>query len=97
MAKTKEKELFQITQDELTMKIRLFGDILSNSVFQQIVELMKVNRESENPKSVRFIVSSSTMLISVRYAFPSQFYDSAEIEIPERKGKKEVLKDAAGM
>lgn len=94
MAVKKKKKLLDVVQKESTMEIHLIGDILPNSVFQQIIELMKANRESEHPKSVRFFVSSSMMLVSVRYAIPSQFYESVEIE---GAVGKEVLKDAAGM
>lgn len=94
MAGKKQKELFKILYGDTTMDIHLFGDILPNSVFQTVIELMKANRESEHPKGVRFFVSSSMMLISVRYAIPSEFYESVEIE---GATGKEVLKDAAGM
>ena len=53
---------------------------------------MKANRESESPRKIRFLVSSSMMLISVKYAIPSEFYESVELE---GQSKKEVLKDAA--
>ena len=74
------------------MKIHLYGDILTTTVFQSVIELMKANRESESPRKIRFLVSSSMMLISVKYAIPSEFYESVELE---GQSKKEVLKDAA--
>ena len=73
-------------------KIHLYGDILPTTVFQSVIELMKANRESESPRKIRFLVSSSMMLISVKYAIPSEFYESVELE---GQSKKEVLKDAA--
>ena len=66
---------------------------LTDLVFQQIVEMMKANRERDRPKSVRFFVTNSMMMMSVRYAIPSQFYGSIQLE-PAEKG---VLKDAAGL
>ena len=92
MAKKKEKDLIRIDYEEEEMKIHLYGDILPTTVFQSVIELMKANRESESPRKIRFLVSSSMMLISVKYAIPSEFYESVELE---DQSKKEVLKDAA--
>ena len=92
MAKKKEKDLIRIDYEEEKMKIHLYGDILTTTVFQSVIELMKANRESESPRKIRFLVSSSMMLISVKYAIPSEFYESVELE---GQSKKEVLKDAA--
>ena len=92
MAKRQEKDLFRIEWEGEVMEIHLFGDILPNTMFQSIIELMKANRESEHPKRVRFVVSSSMMLISVKYAIPSEFYESIELE---GQSKKDGLKNAA--
>lgn len=92
MAKKKEKDLFRIDYEGEEMNIHLYGDILSTTVFQSVVELMKANWESESPRKIRFLVSSSMMLISVKYAIPSEFYESIELEDQSNKG---VLKDAA--
>lgn len=93
----KPKELFKVIFHSQSLEILIYGDILHNSVFQQILELMKKNNGSSSPKSVRFVVFSSTMMISVRYAFPSQFYESVEVRRLEAQTENEVLKDAAGM
>ena len=92
MARTKKKP-YWVVESEEALEIHLTGDILFDPVFRQIVEAMKANRERERPKAVRFFVTGSTMMLSVRYAIPSQFYESIQLE-PAEKG---VLKDAAGL
>ena len=91
MAKTRKKP-YWVEETEETLEIHITGEILHDLVFQQIVEVMKANRERERPKAVRFFVTNS-MMMSVRYAIPSQFYGSIQLE-PAEKG---VLKDAAGL
>ena len=95
--KKKRQRPYWVVPAEAWMEIHLSGEILSNTVFQEIVELMKENRESENPKAVRFVVSGSSMMMSVRYAFPSMFYESVVLESQTQAGGNEVLKNAAGM
>ena len=92
MAKTKIKP-YWVKETEETLEIHLTGELLHDLVFQQIVEVMRANRERERPKAVRFFVTGSMMMVSVRYAIPSQFYGSIQLE-PAEKG---VLKDAAGL
>lgn len=92
MARAKKKP-YWVKETEETLEIHLIGDILFDLVFQQVVEMMKANRERERPKMVRFFVTGSTMMLSVRYAIPSQFYESIQLE-PAEEG---VLKDAAGL
>ena len=92
MARTKKKP-YWVVESEEALEIHLTGDILFDPVFRQIVEAMKANRERERPKAVRFFVTNSMMMMSVRYAIPSQFYGSIQLE-PAEKG---VLKDAAGL
>ena len=92
MAITKKKS-YWVEESEETLEIHLMGELLHDLVFQQIVEMMKANRERDRPKSVRFFVTNSMMMMSVRYAIPSQFYGSIQLE-PAEKG---VLKDAAGL
>lgn len=96
MAKAK-KELFKVIPSVDSLEIHLYGDILGNGVFQQVIERMKENRESGAPKSVRFVVYTSMMLVSVRYAIPSAFYESVEVRRLEDNKGIEVLKDAAGL
>lgn len=92
MARTKKKP-YWVVESEEALEIHLTGDILFDPVFRQIVEAMKANRERERPKVVRFFVTGSTMMLSVRYAIPSQFYESIQLE-PTEKG---ALKNAAGL
>ena len=92
MAKTRKKP-YWIEESEETLEIHLTGELLHDLVFQQIVEVMKANRERERPKAVRFFVTGSTMMLSVRYAIPSQFYESIQLE-PAEKG---AFKNAAGL
>ncbi len=92
MAKARKKP-YWVKETEETLEIHITGEILHDLVFQQIVEVMKANRERERPKAVRFFVTNSMMIMSVRYAIPSQFYGSIQLE-PAEKG---VLKDAAGL
>lgn len=92
MAKTKKKP-YWVKETEETLEIHLTGELLHDLVFQQIVEVMRANRERERPKAVRFFVTGSMMMVSVRYAIPSQFYESIQLE-PAEKG---ALKDAAGL
>jgi hypothetical protein len=92
MARTKKKP-YWVVESEEALEIHLTGDILFDPVFRQIVEAMKANRERERPKAVRFFVTGSTMMLSVRYAIPSQFYESIQLE-PAEKG---ALKNAAGL
>ena len=92
MAKARKKP-YWVEETEETLEIHITGEILHDQVFQQIVEVMKANRERERPKAVRFFVTNSMMMMSVRYAIPSQFYGSIQLE-PAEKG---VLKDAAGL
>lgn len=92
MAKAKKKP-YWVEESEETLEIHLTGELLHDLVFQQIVEVMRANRERERPKAVRFFVTGSMMMVSVRYAIPSQFYESIQLE-PAEKG---ALKDAAGL
>lgn len=92
MARTKKKP-YWVVESEEALEIHLTGDILFDPVFRQIVEAMKANRERERPKAVRFFVTGSTMMLSVRYAIPSQFYESIQLE-PAEKG---ALKNAVGL
>lgn len=92
MAKARKKP-YWIEESEETLEIHLTGELLHDLVFQQIVEVMRANRERERPKAVRFFVTGSMMMVSVRYAIPSQFYESIQLE-PAEKG---ALKDAAGL
>ena len=92
MARTKKKP-YWVVESEEALEIHLTGDILFDPVFRQIVEAMKANRERERPKAVRFFVTGSTMMLSVRYAIPSQFYESIQLE-PAEKG---AFKNAAGL
>ena len=92
MARTKKKP-YWVVESEEALEIHLTGDILFDPVFRQIVEAMKANRERERPKAVRFFVTGSTMMLSVRNAIPSQFYESIQLE-PAEKG---ALKNAAGL
>ena len=91
MAKVKKKP-YWVEETEETLEIHLTGDILFDLVFRQIVEVMKANRERERSKAVRFFVTCS-MMMSVRYAIPSQFYESIQLE-PAVKG---ALKNASGL
>ena len=88
-----KKKPYWVEETSDTLEIHLTGDLLFDPVFRQIVEVMKANRERERPKAVRFFVTNSMMMMSVRYAIPSQFYGSIQLE-PAEKG---VLKDAAGL
>ena len=92
MAKTRKRP-YWVEETEETLEIHITGEILHDLVFQQIVEVMKANRKRERPKAVRFFVTGSTMMLSVRYAIPSQFYESIQLE-PAEKG---ALKNAAGL
>ena len=69
MAKTRKRP-YWVEETEETLEIHITGEILHDLVFQQIVEVMKANRERERPKAVRFFVTGSTMMLSVRYAIP---------------------------
>jgi len=94
MAREKKKP-YSIEETADTMEIHLTGDLLHDKVFLQIVEIMKANRACEQPKKVRFFVTSSMMMMSVRYAIPSMFYESIELEgAPAGKGE---LLNAAGL
>jgi|GEM_PF-4811382 len=93
----KKKELYRVERSNETLDIHLVGDILPNTVFQKVIELMRENRECENPKGVRFVVDSSVMMMAVKYAIPSQFYEEVVLEGQYSADKDEVLKDAAGM
>lgn len=92
MAKTRKRP-YWVEETEETLEIHITGEILHDLVFQQIVEVMKADRERERPKAVRFFVTGSTMMLSVRYAIPSQFYESIQLE-PAEKG---AFKNAAGL
>lgn len=97
MSKKKEKELFKIVWKGDVMEIHLYGDFLRDSVFKSVIELMKTNRESEQPKKICFVVPNSIMIMAVKYAIPSVFYESVELEGQTKAADREVLKDAAGM
>lgn len=88
-----KKKPYWVEETSDTLEIHLTGDLLFDPVFRQIVEVMKANRERERPKAVRFFVTCSTMMLSVRYAIPSQFYESIQLE-PAEKG---ALKNAVGL
>ncbi len=92
MAKAKKKP-YWVEETSDTLEIHLTGDILFDPVFRRVVEVMKANREQKRPKAVRFFVTGSTMMLSVRYAIPSQFYESIQLE-PAEKG---ALKNAVGL
>lgn len=93
--KKKEQLLISEVPSENVMEIHVYGDMLPNEVFLRIVDAMKVNKESESPKKVCFVVYTSMMLTSVKYAIPSEMY--AKIEIRSLKTEKGGLKDAVGM
>ena len=98
MAKTKKTQPpYWVVRSEDGLEIHLSGDVLSNQVFLKIVELMKKNRESAQPKAVRFVVPGSSMMMSVRYAFPSAFYESVELEQQAQVVDLERLQNAVGM
>ena len=86
---------YWLVLSEDVMEIHLTGEILSNAVFQKVVEIMKDNRESDQPKTVRFVVPGSSMMMSVRYAIPSVYYESIVLE--GQANGEEVLKHAVGM
>ena len=79
------------------MKIHLSGDTLSDRAFLEILELMKKNRESPQPRAVCFVVSDSTMMMTVRYAFPSAFYEAVVLEQQAQAIDLERLQNAVGM
>lgn len=98
MAKSKKSaKPYWVETTENRIEIHLAGEILTNTVFLSIVELMKRNRESSQPKAVRFWVSNPTMLMSVRYAFPSAYYESVELEKQAQIVLLEGLQDAANL
>lgn len=96
MAREKKKP-YSIKEIADTLEIHLTGDLLHDQVFLQIVEIMKANRECEQPKKVRFFVTTSMMMMSVRYAIPSKFYESIELEDAVTADRKGALRDAAGL
>ena len=96
-AKKEQPRPYWLALSEDAMEIHLTGDILSNAVFHKIVEIMKANRESEHPKAVYFVVSNGTMMMSVKYAIPSIYYESVVLESQAQAIGKGVLKDAVGM
>ncbi|MCI9669887.1 MAG: hypothetical protein HFG19_09475 [Oscillospiraceae bacterium] len=81
---------------EGVMKIHLSGDTLPDRAFLEILELMKKNRESPQPRAVCFVVSDSTMM-TVRYAFPSAFYEAVVLEQQAQAIDLERLQNAVGM
>lgn len=97
MAKKKAQPPYWVDLSEEMIEIHLSGELMANKVFLEIVELMKKNRETAKPKAVRFVVSNGVMMMAVRYAIPSQFYQEIVLEEQAQKGKNEVLKNAAGM
>lgn len=98
MAKSKKStKPYWVETTENRLEIHLAGEILTNTVFLNIVELMKRNRESNQPKAVRFWVEGSTMLMSVRYAFPSAYYESVELEKQAQVVSLERLQNAANL
>lgn len=96
MAKAKKVPLEVIT-DEETLELHVAGDLLYNSVYREILDQLKENRESGTPKSVRFVVFSGSMLQMLRYSIPSEYYAALEVRNPNYAAEKDVLKDAAGM
>ncbi len=88
---------YKVMRSSDRMEIHLFGELLSNTVFHKVLELMKENRECENPKTICFVVSNGTMMMAVRHAIPSSFYESVVLDKQIQKTNKEVLKNAAGM
>ena len=79
------------------MKIHLSGELLASKAFLEIIELMKKNREAARPKPVRFVVSNGVMMMAVKYAIPSQFYEEVVLEGQNQVSENGVLKDAAGL
>lgn len=98
MAKQKKTQPpYRVELSKGAMKIHLSGDTLSDKAFLEILELMKKNRESPQPRAVYFVVSGSTMMMTVRYAFPSAFYEAVVLEQQARMIDLERLQNAAGM
>ena len=98
MAKQKKAQPpYRVELSKGAMKIHLSGDTLSDKAFLEILEMMKENRESPQPRAVYFVVSGSTMMMTVRYAFPSAFYEAVVLEQQARMIDLERLQNAAGM
>lgn len=96
MAKAKIP-LLEVIHGESTIELHVAGDVLGHGVFQDIVDVLKKNKDSEAPKSVRFVVFSAPMLQMIRYSIPSEYYAALEIRNPNFSTEKDVLKDAAGL
>ena len=95
--KKEQPKPYWLVLSEKEMEIHLSGDLLSNAVFQKIVELMKEKRESEYPRAVHFVVQNGSMMLSVKYAVPSAFYESVRLEKQVQAIDEEVLNNAVGM
>ena len=95
--KKKTNPPYWVELSENRMAIHLSGELLANQVFMEIVDLMKKNRESAQPKAVWFVVSNSTMMMSVRYAFPSAYYESVVLEQQTQASESERVQNAVGM
>ena len=98
MARQKKTQPPYWTQrSEGVMKIQSSGATLPVRAFLEILELMKKNRESPQPRAVCFVVSDSTMMMTVRYAFPSAFYEAVVLEQQAQAIDLERLQNAVGM
>jgi len=96
MAKTKKLPL-EIISNESTTELHVAGDLLGYKVFQDILDHLKENKERDVPKSIRFVVYTSSMLQMIRYSIPREYYSALEIRSSNFSTEKDVLKDAAGM
>jgi len=96
MASKAKREIFKAIHSNNVIELHIQGEILPNRIFLQILDIMLENKESETLKAIRFVVYTSMMLTAIRYAIPSEYYETVEVRNPEYM-KKDVLKDAAGM
>lgn len=88
---------YRVELSEGVMRLHLVGDTLPDKAFPEILELMKKNRESPQPRAVYFVVSGGSMMMTVRYAFPSAFYEAVVLEQQAQTIDLERLQNAVGM
>jgi len=97
MAKKVKKLPLEVYENDEFIELQVSGDLLYNSVFQDILDRLKENRDSETPKSIRFVAFSFPMLQMIRYSIPSEYYAALEVRNLNDSMEKDVLKDASGM
>ena len=89
--KDSDKILFRQVDDTNTVQIHVHGDMMPNSKYLFILELLKINKDD---KQIVFIVSDPKMMLLVRESFPAEYYERIEIVSPGALNQEGELKNA---